>query len=593
MKNVKISTLALSALMAVGLIAGAAPTTVTTPPPVGTNYDLNAQFTNHPPEVADVKGVPSILNLASAVDGVVWTDGSGKIDGTEDLTFTNLTGFGPFNQADFITDITGFITTVKSNAAVTMLMKGNGYAQDTYGSTQAAAGLSLAFKGSGIIDSNSSVALGTYDVVTLTSNSDGSFSTNSFYIFRPFTNITIDAAYQYLSFLVDSSSSTLRFGPTNNTTVLNDICVNGTFNFGTPLDTNANGHYHVGSSNFNLFPIASNMVYTAVSTNPPTTNWTAIYGLDIATVPGFISNYFSANTFTNGSANPVFATTNVSIVVEAITNSNPGGASTNTDLYTLNGARRNLSFSNSFFEIDGFLKGQITAGKRKFSFNDQPASLSESFTWYVAFIGTGANTNLPNQFNNAPSNDVNVIYVWNRSVSLDNLNVYVKDTFPAKVKSYGKNLWMSSSWGFNGAGLLDHKHDTFKEVLTGVARSRGSLLGLTGTIGPLIVDYTILTNVTAYTNLAALAPPSVILLTNMTAFTNYPSFSLTTTNGVGTTNVTVVTDDSCGDVPAPPLVITNIVPDGIKGIILSGKDKGQKVPATAGTNLNLAYPIAF
>src|SRR4051794_18489101 len=144
MKRIKISSLTFCALAGSALLASAAATKV---PDHGTNYIMNAQFTNHPPLLLDVSGVPVSTNLqftgftGNNSFGVVYTDGAGKIDGVRDLVVTNLSGdVSPFATAKYVVDVAGSLNTSgKSNTAnVKMILKGDGYAEDAAGATQGA-----------------------------------------------------------------------------------------------------------------------------------------------------------------------------------------------------------------------------------------------------------------------------------------------------------------------------------------------------------------------------------------------------------------------------------------------------------------------
>src|SRR6202040_2810345 len=148
MKTGQITLFALS-IFAGGACAALAANSKAKPAPLagGTNYILNAQFTNNPPAIGDVRGipVPAMTHMRSHRYGVTMTDGAGKISGVENVMATNLTNFGPFNQASYIVSVAGAMSSVKSNASVMLTLKGNGYAQDALGATQAASTLSISF----------------------------------------------------------------------------------------------------------------------------------------------------------------------------------------------------------------------------------------------------------------------------------------------------------------------------------------------------------------------------------------------------------------------------------------------------------------
>src|SRR4051812_28083067 len=182
MKMLKISSLALCALAGSALFASAAAKVKI--PDWGTNYILNAEFTNNAPNVLTVTDVPKSSGLTPTnfpdldfLFGEVVTDGAGKIEGVHDLVLTNLSAdVSPSTSAKLVVDITGSITTSgKANTPnVKMSMKGDGYAEDSAGGNQVGANLNLNFATTGVVVSNSSVGPFFTNVTVIRTNSNGS-----------------------------------------------------------------------------------------------------------------------------------------------------------------------------------------------------------------------------------------------------------------------------------------------------------------------------------------------------------------------------------------------------------------------------------
>jgi hypothetical protein len=262
--------------------------------------------------------------------------------------------------------------------------------------------------------------------------------------------------------------------------------------------------------------------------------------------------------------------------------------------------------------VDGTLKGQITAGRCKQSFNGTNASFTQYFEDFTTMTGSGANTNGGYFATNSPlgANDSNIFYVVYEPVINNGLNFgsFFDGTYRAVVKQFANNIYISDTaavtGGFIGSGTLDPKKGTYKVGLSGVGSWRGSSLVLTGATGIDIVGYTVETNIMAFTNTAAV-PPVVGFVTNSTPATNSNPFSVPlqyingipvgggeydyftlTTNGAGTPNITVTNNYIC-DLGIPPVVITNTV-NCIKSMFANGKVLGQAVSAS-GTNVNIPY----
>src|SRR5208282_1563035 len=205
---------------------------------------------------------------------------------------------------------------------------------------------------------------------------------------------------------------------TNTVLIQNQLCQDYySVRFGTPTGTTNLGELVTVCTNvFTNVVIGTNIEYSTTGTNVNFADTNLIYGLNISTLP----NYIAAVNIAVVSNNCVTVNTNgnVAFISYILTNTVAGGAgsSTNTTLYaqifpdSYNGTNWifetnavNLSFSNGFFEVDGVLKGQISAGgKCKQSFNGTNASFTLPFTDYATMTGSGANTNGPYFGTNRP-----------------------------------------------------------------------------------------------------------------------------------------------------------------------------------------------
>lgn len=640
MKNVKTSLLILTigSSLALATLAGAKPKT-TAAPATGTNYTLNAVITNNPPpSVVIVSGTPFFTGLTSNGQyGVVYTDGSGKLDGVQDLVFTNLS-LGPFSQADFITDIGGSISTVgKTNGlVVNMTMKGNGYAQDTLGGTQDQASLNVTFKSSGGVVSNVSQIVTTTNVIELYTNIfsgqtningsvlDVTFTnvvTNNYYVYYPYTNISLSPTYQELYFLIHDSYFTTNTSPTT-ISVSNIVYLDGPYPFGPTLSTNGEYSFRIwackdcyATNIFTNVVIAWSSNYVAAGTNAGvwTTN-SPVYGVDISQISNFIADYLAAGTNTYGGLQPQFNVyTNtfypnyreVELVPAVYTNTvvGSGNSYTNITLFrTYYGEYVNLPYSNGWITVNGKLNGKIAAGKNSVKYSNTAATLSSGpYTLYSTFTGTGGNTNIYGQFGVGPTNgtDSGVLYVASQYVNYSSIQAYAPmQMFNSTIKQFGKSLWVSgggNGFGLKGTGSLNPAKDSYKASIAGVGRVSGSSLVVTGATGPLIVNYTLLTNIVSVTNLAALSnipdgglnPNDLMtaVFTNYTFLTNFNAeFVSTVTNVNGGVSNIVTTDIS---EPIAPNVVPNLLSNAITTIFGNGKVFGQKV---AGSGTNAAVP---
>lgn len=625
MKIAKIASLLLIVALAGILVGTRAGAKTTTPPPSGTNYQLNAVITNNPSAVvADVTGLPAFSELASNNPyGVVYTDGGGKIDGIEDMVFTNLQlSCGPYTSGDFVTRITGSITSVgKSNEViVTMLMKGGGYVQNETGSTQAQANLNLQFTGK--LFATNSVINTTSTFVEIGTNNAGIAFTNV-YTYFPETNYVFTNAYQTLDviYLTETSVAfpTNTAAGTNTVLVQNEICqTECPVNFGVPTGTTNTMPFNtcLCSNLFtNLVVIGTNITYRSRGTNIVLglTKTNYIFGLDISNVPAYIAAMTSCNTSNGVGIVQTFAVVTNTVTEFSSTNVLPYAVITQpTPCAALRTNNVGLTFSNGWFEVDGTLRGRIATARCQQSFKGTNASLYLPFTSYTTFTGSGANTNGPFFGPNCPIvslDDLGVMYVVREDVSNNDLRVVpASGSFSsATIKQFGQVIYASASGALAGAGSINQKKQTYHLPLTGVGYLHGSSLVATGALATnLIVAYTLETNIVTLTNFAA-NPPDAGFVTNDTFSTgsetiNVPAQTIAgqtvgggffdffnlTTNGIGTTNLVVTNTFICPQVTLPPIVITNTV-DGIRTISGQGRVLGQRT-SVSGTNADLSYP---
>jgi len=613
MKNVKTSLIALTVGL-VSVIAAVSSKAAKTPPPPlnGTNYTLNATITNVPaPVVIQITGTPVFATFGSnSPYGLVYTDGSGKLDGVEDMIFTNLNLCSAFTSGDFITQIGGSIKTVGgkgknsgSSVVVGMTMKGNGYVQNSIGSTQSAASVNLSFTGV-LFPSNSLVNLTTTNTFLEIGTNFGEGFTN-IYTYFPVTNVlyTNTASYQVVTvtYYYEESFTSTNTGATNTITVDNYLCSSTCpVRVGTPTGTtNLQGIAPCTCTNvFTNVVIGTNITFRMTGTNVTLASTQLVYGINISNLSAYLAAVTNCIT-TNG-------TGYVQIVTSVTTNTIAGGSgsSTNTTLYAqlfpsfYNGTNWifetntvNLTFSNGFFEVDGTLKGTIKAGKCSQKYDGMNASFSLPFTDYTTMVGAGSNTNGPYFGTNAPylaTNDNGIFYVVYEQVPNSGLIVgQAFGQFRAKIKQVGTAIYASSQVGLIGSGSINTKKSTYSAKLAGVGRLSGSSLVITGATGVDIVGYVVETNIVAVTNFAA-NPPAVGFVTNIYSFPTSSGFFSSVTNGVGTTNVTITDITICEGLPVPPLVITNTV-NCIKTVFGNGTVLGQKV-AGSGTNVDIVYP---
>jgi hypothetical protein len=584
--------LALSALAGSAMIASAA-----TAPDTGTNYELYATFTNSPtcavPKLVSVYGLPYASGDLTFVIGnytVVNTDGKGTIDGTSDLIVSNPTpafvhGFGMYGV-----DISGSVTTVKTNASVKMTMKGTGYVEAPDHTSQKASTLNLTFASdaNGITSATNLAGPFTNDVNVVHVNADGTTNYTSTtvvpskFIRTPYQSVTI--AYHY------SQTTTNVVGGVTNIHVHDVITESDPINFAAATATNV-----WGTINNVLGDNAGTNVYNIVSiqsrTTASNTNTDLARGLDIGSVAGYISSFSVSNAGL------------VQVVMSVTTNDVDSGVT------ILGGS---VTLSNSYQIMSGTLKGSITATGVKAAQINTPARFVTDSTLYTTFAPYQTYSNYIYSVTNVVGGVTNIVSVTNTTTFLaavyaldqGGLNVNNKNELDARViQTNSKFVTSGSDDAFNGSGTLTTKsvkstatkpgstNTTYKATLNGRAWNRGSTLTLSGTNGFHIINITYSSNntpvVVSVTNHAVLPyPPGLsFTLTNTSGqgyFTNpvvtYPS---TTNAGVVTT---VVSDFGGIDVPAyNNTLTTNAAPLGIKSVTLSGKLQGQTIAAPSKT----------
>lgn len=589
------------------VIAGAPKTRPPSAPPTATNFTLNAVITNtSPPVVASIIGAPAFIDHASdSAYGMVFTDGSGKIDGVQDLIFSNL-DLCEFTAGDFVSEIAGSLATVggtknsRASTVVEMTIKGNGYVQNALGTTQAPGTLNLTFKGS-LFASNSAVTVTGTNTFLLISTTNGVASTNENTYYAQ-TNINHAPSYQELVFF--NEQNTINYQDSLS------LMFPDVYPFGTTLSTN--GEYTINprsaTNNFNNVVIGySNTISGAPGTLTVSTN--PIYGLDGSQVPAFVAAYLapggtnlSSNVYTNTGANP----SEVSLVTAVFTNTVQGSDSTNISLFVdENGNTNDGVFSSSWYGVGGQLKGQISSGSKcKQSFNKTNASFAMPYAHYTLMTGSGSNTAAPyfgtNQGDGRwiATNDSGVTYVISETPDGATLAVNPLSTvLHAAVKQFGKAIWVfggQGEFGLDGAGAMDPKSGAYKVAFRGVGRLSGSSLVVTGaTATNVIVGYTGLT----VTNLAAVANYSLMGLSNFPVSVSFANQTLYMYNNnfVAANNdmIPVVTNGVTNfyistffyNVPVQLGVVTNTV-DSIRTFSAIGKMLGQRI-FYSGTNADV------
>jgi hypothetical protein len=610
MKKLTVSMLALFALAGGAMIASAATTKT---PDRGDEYVFDPIFTNPPTfVVADGLPTPSKTVLKALDDLIVFTDGSGKIDGVTSLVISNpttseLTGI-------YVADISGSITTVKTNPSIKMTIKGNGYAEAGRLTNQQSSTVSLNF------------ASTTTSGVT-TNTPSFSMSTNTQVIFLNSDNTTnhtqtIGPAFAFSTTAYSNLTITYHFsqqvgtntGGSGTTNIVDDQFYQITFPFGAAVATNifgTNNELPLG------YDVNTNFTYTLVAVAQQTsifgTNLTP--GLDIGSVAGVISHMTASNATVN------------QVVVSVKTSSVPANV-------TVGGFP--LLFTNVTLSVPGTLNGSIKAGKETTQVKNEAASMVASAFWtgpntfqsgqQLTLVSTNFEivTNVVTNIvvgvsTNVVTNVVTHFPTFFSSGSGSGISLFTETGLFGEVVQLGKKMWLAIDddfENFSGTGSQTTKNvgkgtnatgvTSYTANLKGIARSRGSSLTLKGTNNVLITAYNVVSNgpatVRSFTNMAV-TPPLVVTVTNTT--TNSVSIDTSTVFSVGgvtytntlgdgsslvfvTTNAAAAssylqTEITFDSIAIPPTIVTNTVPLGIKTILKTGKMIGQKLPTPSKT----------
>jgi len=611
MKRTIVSTLALCALAGSAFVASAATKT----PDRGDHYDLNVVFTN-PPVLTSVGGLPTgsktIINAFS--DEVIFTDGSGKIEGVTSMAITNPGGSATYGI--YVADVTGSIGTSKTNTTIKMSIKGNGYAEAGTLTNQQSSSCALNFasgKTTGIV-SNVQTFSFTTNVTLIFLNDNG--TTNQFNSSETIDPTTSFSENAYSNVVITYHFSTnWSAGGTN---FFDDQIMQASVPFGPPVLTNTFGTIqpplgfgtNSAASNFTLVTVQAFAVPSGTNASVLVTN-AEVDGINISDLAAFISGFNVSNASI------------VQVVSSVTTNlASSGGSST-----------AGVTLTNFLVSIPGTLTGTIKVGKTSTKVNEA-ANLVGSANWVVqgdeGEDGSGqlvlVSTNIELGFFLNVTNFVSVTNgvavtnaVTTNSFAFTNfptffvkttgtgLDLFTEETLPGEVVQLGKKMWLAvdeESFAFSGTGSLATKsgkktgtNTTYTANLKGVGRAHGSSLKITGTNGVLITQYIVVSNapttVLNVTNIAA-NPPLVVTFTNaatngftVNASTVFIVNGVTYTNTLGNSqnvvfvNNTNVVDLSVGSIHVAPTIQTNLVPLAIKSVIKTGKIMGQSLPANS------------
>jgi hypothetical protein len=145
-EEIKYMKIVTAGLLLLSLLAGGA-RAATSANPTNATYTLNAVFTNNPQfQVAYAIGLPKPGSnvFLPGENGFVATDGAGRIDGAQQLTI--LSPVPTYDVGAYEADVTGTITSTRSNPVIRMTIKGTGFAQDWAGLTPASSSFSMTFQ---------------------------------------------------------------------------------------------------------------------------------------------------------------------------------------------------------------------------------------------------------------------------------------------------------------------------------------------------------------------------------------------------------------------------------------------------------------
>lgn len=535
---------------AVFLTSGIVAASAATAPESGATYTLSANLTKNEPRLAIVNGLPTAeqLPVQAGTNGLVYTDGAGKIDGVQDVL---LRLPGPMSNGVYVADVSGSVSMNKSNVpAVRMTLKGSGYAWGTPAGAQTNSNFTLTFTGTATRQEQTVAVFDGTDVSRIVVNSDG---TTNYTIVD--TNLYKTAEWRAegynevkVTYHYSETTSELKNG-TNVVKIKNKIATEKVA-VGLPASASVSNTLNAPHST-RTFP----NVHVSTEFEGGVTN--LVYGLDSTNLQSYLDSYAISNAG--------FIQVVASVEVDR-----------QGDYYKSNP----IVYVNDIEAMAGRLKGTIRAGKTTWKI-DQPATLTAPYTLYTAISNAAA--------------------IYEQSIPGAGLVMDTRGRLNALVVQQGNHLWTTGPStpspdadddSFSGKGTLDPRRSTYKATLKGVAFNRGSQLSLNGTNG-LLLRYEVDTNL----------PPVVVTVTNL-ASTNLLSVSVT--NGtLATIEPTVITNyppvlldaatvlNVVGDfdeVKVPPPIRTNAVPNAIKTVVLSGKLLGQKFSNVKGENADDDYP---
>jgi hypothetical protein len=582
-------------------------------PGQGTNYQLNLVFTNASLGKISNAPLPSLVfpqafpqaafasggeAFADQSEGVVATDGSGKIDGVQRIY---LISSGVKN--DYVGDISGSVTTIgKSNTPVVrMTIKATGYVTNATGPDDTST-LNVTFTSSGGIVSNAPGAINlTTNGVDYVINPDGTtnFSDPRTRYWYPgetssSASSSSNSAYSTLGYMYNvvktnalggftyqnTNTYVPVIGVTNLVTVETDFGISNHINFGTATDPTPIYTVQAGQNPalFNVLAIGTNMVVSF-----GVTNYTEIYG--ITNVADFISalNYTNPGTVVNNAGMSIDNGGLWQFSTALSTNTTAASSSANTNF--------TRSYSDTWFSLNGTLKGTLKNGTSSAQTFNEPVSLAESHTEYTQFAGTNGQVNVL----------IKPVYA---SVDVHQVDSLDGRVVQSSLKVFSLISTTDSGFNFIGNGnvttaikqLPKHVKSTnvtYTASISGRAQSRGSSLSLKGTAGTYFNPFGINTN----------APAATLTLSNN--LVSPPAMTATISNIVSgilisepivfasatfdTTNLVVFLTDFGRQTVTNTVYVTNLVNNAILTVTATGNVSGQKLPTLQGYNQGATY----
>jgi hypothetical protein len=388
MKKLKFSLLALSVVASGALTITAAPA-----PTPGYVYPLTVAFTNPAPLLVCIQALPaSTTNSALLVgdNGVIATEGSGKLDGVTDVTMD----LGGGTNGHFVAGISGTLGSVaKKNAPLlttaNMSIKGKGFADG--GGFQVPGTMTLTFKGQSDITTNGQSGIVTtapgWNIIR---NADG--TTNEMVRFDPFFN-TYGLLQNYVTYgfavheySMDTSTTTNGSGTNVSllvTNLVNETIANhhlrGDYTItNSPFDYSGTHRIHFGTP---IFP--ADYYSTQFNNSLPA---------GYITVPGYGSNIVinawaiaGESVFTTNRT--VTTVTNAAMLVVYATNESISVGSTSNANNTIPGNTVVLDSTNNVFNV--FLTNTTAAGTNTYLVLT-PVSTNGAASTNVYYTGSSA-----------------------------------------------------------------------------------------------------------------------------------------------------------------------------------------------------------